>query len=117
MDITIKPKDISDAELVFGPRNIDDYLPKYSEIPDEFINGKSKWNRVISRWFFNGLPEGTGFAYKEGIDVSKAIRHISACLSSFEPKHERKEAGCAYLMSLWFDDLVNGNREVITDKI
>ena len=32
--------------------------------------------------------------------------HLKSILQSFKPKHERKEAGVAYLMSLWFDDII-----------
>jgi len=42
---------------------------------------------------------------KEGIDPQMAFRHIKACLGDWGPKHEHKFAGCAYLLSLWFDDV------------
>lgn len=37
------------------------------------------------------------------IGTQKVHRHISACLGSYEPKHEHKIAGVAYLLSLWFE--------------
>jgi hypothetical protein len=40
---------------------------------------------------------------KEGIDRSVAMRHLKCIMSSWEPQHEHKTAGVAYLMSLWFE--------------
>jgi hypothetical protein len=39
------------------------------------------------------------------MEAQAAMRHVQYCMRSFEPKHEHKEAGCAYLLSLWFDDI------------
>lgn len=99
-----KPMSVTDVEIVFGGRT-EELLPPMSEIPDEFKNYfyGTKWNKIISEWFFNGLPDGTDFAGKDGIDEKAALRHLKAIMGSFAPKHEHKEAGCAYLMSLWFE--------------
>ncbi len=48
----------------------------------------------------------TKFVSKPGIDETDAKRHLKAVLGSFAPKHEHKEAACAYLMSLWFEDVI-----------
>lgn len=40
---------------------------------------------------------------KDGIDPAKAKRHLMAVLGSFEPKHEHKEAGAGWLMSMWYE--------------
>ena len=85
-------------------------LPKWDTIPDEFRRNRgTKWNEIQSRWFYRGLPKETQFIPKEGIDVNIAIRHLKAIQGSFEPKHEHKEAGVAWLMSLWFEDIVIPN--------
>ena len=60
---------------------------------------------MVSRWFFSGLPKETRFVPKTGIDEAAAKAHLRAILASFEPKHEHKEAGCAYLLSKWFEDV------------
>ena len=91
------------ADAFFGPRAIGDWLPAWNDIPEEFLRRKSKWCAVASRWFFEGLPEGYLVA-KPGIDGDKALAHLSTVLRSFEPKHEHKEAGAAYLLSLWFEE-------------
>lgn len=111
----ILPKPLTDPELAFGPRDINSYLPKYETIPPEAL--RTKWNRVFNVWFFNGLPKGSGIAVKEGIDGNLAMRHLRACMGSFEPKHEHKEAGCAYLMHEWFDAIVNAKGEDITETL
>jgi len=40
---------------------------------------------------------------KEGVDKDKAMRHIKAIMASWRPKHEDKEAACAFLFSEWFE--------------
>ena len=100
------PVDIDDATMAFGaPLDMDLLLPKYEEIPDEFKMMNNKWVNLFSQWFFNGLPKGTQFIQKPGIDQVKALRHIRTIMASYAPKHEHKTAGVAYLLSCWFDDV------------
>lgn len=40
---------------------------------------------------------------RPGVDRDKALVAIKAALGSFEPKHEHKEAGCAFLLHEWFE--------------
>jgi hypothetical protein len=96
--------EITGADRVFGKV---DHLPPYAEIPKEFKdwNDESKWNVIISRWFFQGLPKDTRFYPKPGVDPKAALAAIGAIMASFAPKHEHKVAGCAYLLSEWFDDV------------
>ena len=103
-----KPKSPTAAELAFNcPKSLKNYLPDRKEIPEEFNFGKNtKWNKIIARWFFQGLPKNTKFIPKKDIDINEALRHIKCVLGSFAPKHEHKESGLAYLMSLWFDDVL-----------
>lgn len=98
----MKPKPISTLESVF-PTATDGYLPAMKDIPQEFKDGRTEWNKLFSRWFYRGLPKETEFVPKDGIDPKEALRHIKYCMGSWEPKHEHKEAGVAYLLSLWFD--------------
>jgi hypothetical protein len=102
---TWMPMEISAVERAF-PATVSKLMPKYEEIPDEFrqFRPRDKWQRMVSDWFFSGL-EDLKLSPKTGIDERKAIRHIATIMGSFEPKHEHKEAACAYLLSLWFDDV------------
>lgn len=102
----MKPVAVTGLEMAFGPEGgIKKLLPPMSEIPEEFKRDHNPWCSVVSRWFFGGLTkeEVAAWAPKEDIDKDMALRHVKAALGSFEPKHEHKEAGCAYLLSLWFE--------------
>ena len=96
------------------PGNVDGWLPPYEEIPAEFKK-LNQWTKLISSWFFNGLSKDTEFYPKPGIDSNAALRHVGYCMRSWEPQHEHKEAGCGYLMSLWFDKVVLEDGTVISD--
>ncbi len=99
------PIPVKDTEMAFGG-NMAVLLPSYSELPEEFRSTSNKWCKIQQRWFFSGLPKDTDFLVKEGVDMNLAFRHIKAIHASWEPKHEHKEAGVAYLLSLWFDDII-----------
>lgn len=96
----MKPKQISDVELAFPAHVIGTLLPTWDAIPVEFRERRSPWYRVVED-IFGGRFEGD-VETVDGIDAKLAGRHLRACLSSYEPKHEHKIAGVAYLMSLWF---------------
>jgi len=98
----MKPQSVTDLEMSF-PARIEHLMPPYSEIPQEFKDGHTKWNNLFSDWFFSGLSS-LSITPKEGIKLEDARRHLHCVMGSFEPKHEHKEAACAYLMSLWFED-------------
>ena len=130
-DFYMEPKPISGADMAFGPRNINEWLPAWEDIPDEFkpgswssVNGvkhyssnvsdrAAKFLNFVSDAFFLGLAE-LKLDPKEGVDPNVAWGHIRACMSSWDPKHEHKESGCAFLLSLWFDNVrwTAGKREV-----
>lgn len=97
----LKIPEVKKIDIVFG--NIS-WLPKWEEIPEQFKNGSTFENNFVSKWFFNGLSEDdiAKLQPKEGVDKNKALLACSACLKSFEPKHEHKEAGVAYLLNQWF---------------
>ena len=101
-----KPKEVKDIDLAFGGR-MEDLLPSEKEIPKEFHkHDGTKWNKIVSHWFFRGLPNDAQIIPKDGIDVKIAVRHMQAIMKSRAPKHEHKEAGVAYLMSLWIEDII-----------
>lgn len=100
---------ITNLDVAFG--NID-HMPKYSTLPEEFQRRRgTPYNKAISSWFFNGAKfvpngievDGKVFTAKPGVDANKALAAIRAILASWEPKHEHKEAGAAYLLAEWFD--------------
>ncbi|WP_348269717.1 hypothetical protein P8936_16340 [Edaphobacter paludis] len=95
--------ELNGADAAFGPRNLFAIMPKMDDIPQEFQRRSTQWNKLVSAWFFCGL-KSLELTPKEGVDKSAALRHVKAIMASFEPKHEHKEAACAYLLSQWFTD-------------
>lgn len=104
--MTFEPKEVTGLDMAFGGR-MKELLPPMASIPEEFHRwDNGYWGKIVGAWFFSGLPQGTVEAWqpKPGIDKAKALRHVKAILGSFELKHEHKEAACAYLLSLWFEE-------------
>lgn len=99
----IEVQEVTGADMVFGG-DMKKLLPDYNTIPEQFKNGNTKWNQVFSDWFYCGMKNCV-WVPKPGIDISKALRHIRAIMCSFDPKHEHKEAGVAYLLSEFFEDV------------
>ena len=93
------PISVSDADCAFGGQAMK-ILPPYSEIPEEFKRCSGVWVNWASDWFYNGLKRYP--AQKEGIDMNAAMRNLQCIQGSWEPKHEHKAAGVAYLASMWF---------------
>lgn len=97
------PVDVSGADMAFGPRSMARMMPSYAELCA--LDVPSEWQSFVGGWFFRGLKAEVVDALKarDGIDKSAALRHVRSVLGSWEPKHEHKELGCAYLMHLWFE--------------
>jgi hypothetical protein len=99
---------IKEIDRVAGsfPTTTEGMMPKYEDIPREFknCNRPSKWNRLVSAMFFSGLKK-LDLKPKPGVDKNKALCHIRYILGSWEPKHEHKEAGAAFLFNEWFEDV------------
>lgn len=93
------PIDVTATDRAFGGK-VKEILPPMSEIPQEFHGGSSQWVHWQRLWFFRGLERYP--VPREGIDLSKAMANLACVQGSFEPKHEHKQAGVAYLASLWF---------------
>ena len=103
MSATVKnkwatPRFIDQVEAIFPAKVIGHYLPKWDDIPEDFRKRRDEFTSLASEWFFRGLED---CQFADGIDRPSAVGHLQACLGSFEPKHEHKIAGVAYLMSLW----------------
>lgn len=96
--------EVTDVEVAF---NTTRYLPKMGDIPEEFKdqNRDNKWTNLFSEWFYRGFGEGeVEFNLKEGVDGTKMMRAVKAVMGSWDPTHEHKTAGVAYLMSEWIED-------------
>lgn len=97
-----KIQEVSSVNLSLGCGALG-LMPAYHDLPEEFRKNSHPLVAFVARWFFCGLPEGTKFVPRQGVDTKNALRHIRAILCSFEPKHEHKEAGCAYLLDQWLE--------------
>lgn len=100
MKIELIPE-VKDVDLAFSTQKTN---KKLLEIAREkgFYNGDTKYNKMFSSLFFGG---GKIECKKSVSDEnkSKVLRYFKALASSFEPKHEEKEAVCALLLS-WICD-------------
>lgn len=100
--MTRLPIPVDKLDQAFGGKAMG-ILPKYSEIPEEFkdMNQRHPWVEWQSSWFYTGLKRYP--KPKDGIDLKMAMANLACCQGSWEPKHEHKMAGVAYLASLWFE--------------
>jgi hypothetical protein len=98
----ISPKPVTGMDMALGG-DMDKLLPPMSAIPAEFKSGRNPYVSLQQEWFFRGLDSKARLITKPGVHRGMALQHLTAIQHSFEPAHEHKEAGVAYLMSLWFD--------------
>ncbi len=95
------PVEVSKEDVILGG-DMGKLLPKWDDIPKEFKDGSHPYCDMVSTLFFSG-GRFKRIVAKDGFDAALAFSHIKAILVSFEPKHEHKEAACAYLFDLWFE--------------
>lgn len=88
---------LSDADLAFSTVRTNPAL--LAEARERgFYNGHTPYNDLFNTLFF----KGGRLSFKTKIDPGfkeKASRYLRALMSSFEPKHEEKEAVCAMILS------------------
>lgn len=103
---TLQPKTVDDVFMAFPANVIGKYLPVEKDIPKEFWSDND-WTPIIDDWFFKGLNKGVEFHPKDSVDAGKAFRHCRAVMKSYQPSHEHKIAGLAYLMSQFFEKITD----------
>lgn len=94
-------KHLTHAEYAF-PTSIEGFIPPMSELPDTTRGEYATWNKLFNQMFFSGVS-GLQLIPRPGVDAERAWRHIQYVMRSWEPRHEHKEAGCAWLMHQWFE--------------
>jgi len=101
-----KVPDLTKLKLSFWPSI--KYLPSLEEIPEKFkgFNNGIFQNELIEKWFFKGLKKDDIdlLIPKAGVDKNNALIAIHVILISWEPSHEEKMAGAAFLLSEWFEE-------------
>ncbi len=90
--------EVSDVDLAFSTQGTNKDLLAIAK-SHGFYNGDSKWNKAFSSLFFGGGRIETSRKIPED-DKQKMIRYFKSLASSFQPKHEEKEAVCALLL-MW----------------
>jgi hypothetical protein len=113
-------KDVTPGAVAFGEYGVKfrELVPDKKDIPEEFNDWYNPWCQVQRTWFFQGI-EGYSFIPKEGVDLDKAIAHLGAIQSSWEPQHEDKVLYVSFLMSEWFEDVVkpDGTSAITGEKV
>ena len=103
-----QPKPVDDLRVTF-PANVEDLMPGYEDIPDDFKGGANPYVKWQRRWFHHGLSKFPDV--REEVSKARVARHLAVIQKSFEPKHEHKEAAVAFLASLWIDESELGKQE------
>lgn len=96
-----KPTAVTPLDLAFGG-DIRKLMPAYRDLPEAFRRERDDFSPIVNKWFFSGL-DTNALKAKDGIDKTAAFQHCRAIMCSFEPSHEHKIAGVAWLMSKWFE--------------
>lgn len=108
-----KPVDVTQADVAF-PANVKHLMPDYDALnamrnergrPLWDFNSQHPMCKIAGQWFGRGLPDGTKFIPKEGINQRAALLHLHCILGSFEPSHEHKMATIAFLLDAWFEKI------------
>lgn len=93
-----KMASITDLEAAFGTTRL---LPGMHQIPREFQSHTGYEDIAGSIFYGTPMPPGE-LKFREGFtsdDVPAFRKCISAHLRSFDPKHEHKMSGVAYMIS------------------
>jgi hypothetical protein len=96
------PKPVDPVLFAFPAHVVGALLPPHADIPRDYRDSRRPSRQLFERWFYEGL-RGATFEPRAGVDRDTALRHISACMRSFEPSHEHKEEGVAFLLELYFE--------------
>jgi len=108
-------KDVSTLDISF-PGAVSHLMPEYDKIPLEFREGRHPMSAVSTQWFYAGLPRGTKFVPRDGVDGDSAVRHASAILHSIESNHAHKIAGVAFLLNEWFLNVIIPDSDLTSKK-
>lgn len=99
MTYSITPEQVSaitDVDQAFGSTKL---LPPFDQIPAEFRQSQNIYHRIASSMFYGtDMPDGE-VTIHEGFGQDNMVKCIRAHLCSFEPKHEHKMAGVAFMIS------------------
>lgn len=96
----VQPHDVSDVQRAFPAMVVGTYLPPYLWFEEDDV--PEAWRDFVNA-LFAGQATDIALIPAEGIEAAKAWDHATMVLGSFEPKHEHKVDGVAWLLWHWFD--------------
>jgi len=101
-----QPVAVSRIQQVF-PANLGDLLPPLDLIPEVFQKRRAGHvSAYASAMALGRIDESLALIKRDDVDPEVAWTHLSTIAGSFEPRHEHKEAALAWLLSLWFREVV-----------
>lgn len=101
-----QPVAVSRVQQAF-PADLGDLLPPLDLIPEVFQKGRAGHVSTYARAMAIGrIDESLALIKRDDVDSEVAWKHLCTIAGSFEPRHEHKEAALAWLISLWFRDVV-----------
>lgn len=98
-EYTVTPEDfksITDVDLAFGTTKL---LPPEDAIPKEFFQD-NPYSEIVNCLFFGKPMPPYQISFNPGVDETLFVKAVRAHIASFEPDHNHKIAGVAYMMSL-----------------
>jgi hypothetical protein len=90
----------STVQKVFPATVLDGWLPPREWFTEDHV--PDSWETFVHRLFM-GRVQDIALIPKEGIDPDTAWQHATMILGSFQPKHEHKIEGVAWLLWHWFE--------------
>lgn len=81
-------------------------LPELTDIPADFDQQQRWTSFATSLAVGNWDGHDPALIKRDDVDSELAWAHITTVLGSFQPRFEHKVAGVAWLLSLWFRDVV-----------
>lgn len=104
-----KPTPATLIEIAFPAHGIS-RLPPYSQIPSEYKRDGPSAVSFVNDLFYHGFQGAHTCVPRDGIVAGEALSHIAAIVGSYEPKHEHKIAGAAYLVALWLESFTGSTK-------
>jgi len=92
---------LTKVDLVF-PASVRHLMPRREDIPTDYPR-RGEWKKFQATWFYQGLDPARVKA-KPGVDLTKALAHLTCIQRSFEPKHEDKVDAVSWLAPQWLDE-------------
>lgn len=99
MVYAVEPKDLDsivEPEVVFGTTKL---LPPLEVIPSEFHDSANLYVQVVTAVFYGWPMPNSTMEFRQGFEQAMVVRTVRAHLASFEPQHQHKIAGVAFLLS------------------